>query len=168
MALNLLKFSLKWFRTRKFPPVTVFWCQNISLHYRTVKVQDMLIKVKISRYREQRTNSLTRFTFFKTLIALKLKSLWIWFKFSLIYNKFLGRYAKNCIFHQNNIFKVSAWLFNPILHTAWLDNHALTLKSNSAKYYFHEKSRFLHTFLKFCCESRKIYVKFKNILLSVL
>jgi hypothetical protein len=45
---------------------------------------------------------------------------------------------------------------NPILHTAWLDNHALTLKRNSAKYYFHEKSRFLHTFLKFCCESRKI------------
>ncbi len=45
---------------------------------------------------------------------------------------------------------------NPILHTAWLDNHALTLKSNSAKYYFYEKSRFLHTFLKFCCESRKI------------
>ncbi len=31
---------------------------------------------------------------------------------------------------------------NPILHTAWLDNHALTLKRNSAKYYFHEKSRF--------------------------
>jgi hypothetical protein len=45
---------------------------------------------------------------------------------------------------------------NPILHTAWLDNHALTLKSNSAKYYFHEKSSFLHTFLKYCCESRKI------------
>ncbi len=45
--------------------------------------------------------------------------------------------------------------FNPILLTAWLDNHALTLKSNSAKYYFYEKSRFLHTFLKFCCESRK-------------
>jgi hypothetical protein len=57
---------------------------------------------------------------------------------------------------------------NPILHTAWLDNHALTLKSNSAKLYFHEKSRFLHTFLKFSCESRKIYVKFKNILLLVL
>jgi hypothetical protein len=33
-------------------------------------------------------------------------------------------------------------LLNPILHTAWLDNHALTLKSNSVKYYFHEKSRF--------------------------
>jgi hypothetical protein len=49
------------------------------------------------------------------------------------------------------------WIsFNPILHTAWLDNHALTLKRNSAKYYFHEKSRFLHTFLKFCCKSRKI------------
>jgi hypothetical protein len=47
-------------------------------------------------------------------------------------------------------------IFNPILHTARLDNHALTLKSNSAKYYFHEKFRFLHTFLKFCCESRKI------------
>jgi hypothetical protein len=45
---------------------------------------------------------------------------------------------------------------SPILHTAWLDNHALTLKRNSAKYYFHKKSKFLHTFLKFCCESRKI------------
>ncbi len=45
---------------------------------------------------------------------------------------------------------------NPILHTAWLDNHALTSKRNSAKYYYHEKSRFLYTFLKFCCESRKI------------
>ncbi len=32
--------------------------------------------------------------------------------FGLIHNKFLGRYAKNWIFHQNNIFKVSAWLFN--------------------------------------------------------
>jgi hypothetical protein len=48
------------------------------------------------------------------------------------------------------------FLLNPILHTAWLDNHALTLKSNFAKYCFYEKSRFLHTFLKFCCESRKI------------
>ncbi len=44
----------------------------------------------------------------------------------------------------------------PILHTEWLDNQELTFKSNSAKYYFLEKSRFLHTFLKFCCESRKI------------
>ncbi len=62
---------------------------------------------------------------------------------------------------------IKIYFFNPILHTVWLDNHALTLKSNSAKYYFHEKSRFLHTFLKFCCESRKNKVKFKNILLSV-
>ncbi len=45
---------------------------------------------------------------------------------------------------------------NPILHTAWLDNHALTLKSNAAKFYYHEKSGFLHTFLKLCCQSRKI------------
>jgi hypothetical protein len=29
-----------------------------------------------------------------------------------------------------------------------LDNHALNLKSNSAKYYFHKKSGFLHTFTK--------------------
>jgi hypothetical protein len=29
---------------------------------------------------------------------------------------------------------------NPILHTAWLDNHALTLKRNTEKYYFFEKS----------------------------
>jgi hypothetical protein len=35
--------------------------------------------------------------------------------------------------------------FNPILHTTWLNNHALTLKSNTAKYYFGEKSSFLHT-----------------------
>jgi hypothetical protein len=41
---------------------------------------------------------------------------------------------------------------NPILHTAWLNNHALTLKINTAKYYFGDKSSFLHTFLKFCCE----------------
>jgi hypothetical protein len=47
-------------------------------------------------------------------------------------------------------------LVHPILHTAWLDNHALTLKSNTAKYYFGEKSSFLHTFLIFRCESRKI------------
>jgi hypothetical protein len=47
--------------------------------------------------------------------------------------------------------------FNPIIHTAWLDNCALTLKSNSAKYYYHEKYRFLHsTFLKLWCQSRKI------------
>jgi hypothetical protein len=45
---------------------------------------------------------------------------------------------------------------NPILHTAWLDNHALTLKRNTAKYNFFEKSSYLHTFVENFCESRKI------------
>ncbi len=58
--------------------------------------------------------------------------------------------------------------FNPILHTVGLDIHALTLKSNIAKCYFGEKSGFLHTFLKFCLESKKIQVKFKTILFSVI
>jgi hypothetical protein len=31
-------------------------------------------------------------------------------------------------------------VLNSILYTAWLDNQALTLKSNTAKYYFGEKS----------------------------
>jgi hypothetical protein len=31
---------------------------------------------------------------------------------------------------------------NPLLHIAWLDNHTLTLKRNTAKYYFGEKSIF--------------------------
>jgi hypothetical protein len=57
---------------------------------------------------------------------------------------------------------------NPILHTAWLESHTLTLKNNTAKYYFSEKSNFLHTFLKFSPESRTIQVNFKNILLSML
>jgi hypothetical protein len=38
--------------------------------------------------------------------------------------------------------------YKPILHTTWLNNHALTLKRNAAKYYFGEKSSFLHTFLE--------------------
>ncbi len=33
----------------------------------------------------------------------------------------------------------------PILHTTWLNNHALTLKINTPKHYFGEKSSFLHT-----------------------
>jgi hypothetical protein len=33
-------------------------------------------------------------------------------------------------------------ILNPILHTAWLENHALTLKRNTPKYYFAETSRF--------------------------
>ncbi len=53
------------------------------------------------------------FTFFKTLIALKLKILWVWLKFSLIHNKFLGRYATNWIFHQNNILQ---YFFSKSVH----------------------------------------------------
>ncbi len=57
--------------------------------------------------------------------------------------------------------------FNPILHTAWLNNHALTLKRNIAIYYFSEKSSFLHTFLKISFESRKIEVKLiKKVILN--
>ncbi len=50
----------------------------------------------------------------------------------------------------------------------WLESHALTLKNNTAKYYFGEKSSILHTFIKFSPESRTIQVSFKNILLSML
>jgi hypothetical protein len=39
-------------------------------------------------------------------------------------------------------------MFNPILHTAWLDNHTRTLNSYFAKYYFGEKYVFLQTFLQ--------------------
>ncbi len=59
-------------------------------------------------------------------------------------------------------------IINPILHSAWLESHSLTLKNNIAKYYFGEKSNFLHTFLKFSPESRTIQVNFYNILLSIL
>jgi hypothetical protein len=51
-------------------------------------------------------------------------------------------------------------VFNPILHTAWLESHALTLKNNTVKHYFGEKSSFLHTFQKFSAESRTIQVNF--------
>jgi hypothetical protein len=44
---------------------------------------------------------------------------------------------------------------SPILHTAWLNSHALTMKRNTAKYDFVEKSSFLHTFLKNFCELRE-------------
>ncbi|MFN9958604.1 MAG: hypothetical protein ACK55I_36390, partial [bacterium] len=33
-------------------------------------------------------------------------------------------------------------ILNPILHTAWLNIHALTLKRNTAKYYFGKKIKF--------------------------
>ncbi len=55
-------------------------------------------------------------------------------------------------------------IFSP--NTAWLNIHALTLKRNTEKYYFDEKSSFLNTFLKISCESRKIKVKLQNILIS--
>jgi hypothetical protein len=48
--------------------------------------------------------------------------------------------------------------FNPILHTPWLESHALTLKNNTAKYYSGEKSSFLQSFLTFSPESRTIQV----------
>jgi hypothetical protein len=57
---------------------------------------------------------------------------------------------------------------NPILHTPWLNNHALTLKRNTAKYYFGEKSSVLHTFLSICCEASKIKVKLKEFFYSML
>ncbi len=57
-----------------------------------------------------------KISFFKTLIALKVKSFWNWLQLSCIQEKILGRYAKYWIFHQNNIcslfFKVGAWLYN--------------------------------------------------------
>ncbi len=52
--------------------------------------------------------------------------------------------------------KSQHFFVNPILHTAWLDYHDLTLKIKAAKNYFGEKSSFLHTFLKNFCESRKL------------
>ena len=39
-------------------------------------------------------------------------------------------------------------------------------KKNPANCYFGKKSSFLHTFLKICCESRKILVKLKGFLIS--
>jgi hypothetical protein len=53
-------------------------------------------------------------------------------------------------------------VINPILHTAWLESHALTLKNNTAKYYFGQKSSFLYTNLKFSLESRTIQISFKT------
>ncbi len=71
----------------------------------------------------------------------------------------------SCVHHMtwspNKLWRSNS-IFNPILHTVWLDNHALILKRNTEINYFVEKSRFLHTFLRFCCESRKIKPKFKN------
>jgi hypothetical protein len=38
-------------------------------------------------------------------------------------------------------------IINPILNSAWLENHVLTVTNNTAKYYFGEISSFLQTFL---------------------
>jgi hypothetical protein len=56
---------------------------------------------------------------------------------------------------------------NPILHAGWLNNHTLTLQSNTAKCYFGGKSSLLQTFLKFWRKSRKIEVKLKNSFVSL-
>jgi len=65
---------------------------------------------------------------------------------------------------MNLFFKLK---FNPILHTWWLDNHALTLINFTAKYYFGEKSKFLHTFRTLCPESRKIKSKLIKFLFDI-
>ncbi len=40
-------------------------------------------------------------------------------------------YGKIQLFAPSTVFIIEQYTtFNPILHTAWLDNHALTLKSN--------------------------------------
>jgi hypothetical protein len=67
-------------------------------------------------------------------------------------NEMFCTYLQHTYFYYYNL--------NPILHTAWLDNHALTLKNTTANYNFGEKSSFLHTFLKFSSESRTIQVNF--------
>ncbi len=41
--------------------------------------------------------------FFLNTDSIEIDIFWAWLKFSLILNKILGRYAKNWIFHQNNI-----------------------------------------------------------------
>ncbi len=58
-------------------------------------------------------------------------------------------------------------LFNPNLRAAWLGNHALTLKSNTAKHHIGEKSSFFEHLSKNCQKSKKILVKFKTFLLSM-
>jgi hypothetical protein len=63
---------------------------------------------------------------------------------------------------------VGTVLFNPIVRTSWLENHALTLKKDTKKYCFGANPVFLQTFQKFSSESRKIQVKRKIILLLLL
>jgi hypothetical protein len=78
-----------------------------------------------------------------------------WIHFSL--SRYLARSGtagKKILYHREKGKNIVIFhFFNPILHTAWLDSHALTLKRNTAKYYFCEKFSFLPTFLNVCCES---------------
>jgi hypothetical protein len=57
---------------------------------------------------------------FKYILALEVKFFWTWLKFSLIHNTILGRYAKNWVFHQYNIFAIILFTVS-----AWLSNHAV-------------------------------------------
>ncbi len=41
--------------------------------------------------------------FFKNTYSIEIEMFLAWLKFSLIHNKILGKYAKNWIFHQNDI-----------------------------------------------------------------
>jgi hypothetical protein len=43
--------------------------------------------------------------------------------------------------HPPNLFPTLHTL-NPVLHTVWLDNNTLTVRRNTEKYYFGEKSSF--------------------------
>jgi hypothetical protein len=53
----------------------------------------------------------------------------------------IKRFTVYCFLHLPKVQKILLKV-NPILHTAWLNSHALTLKSNTAKYSFAEKSNF--------------------------
>jgi hypothetical protein len=77
----------------------------------------------------------------------------LWMSKPTFYWYFLAKHIRvqdTMLTHQITYFVKS------ILHTSWLDNYVLTLKRNTAKYYFGGKSSILHTFLKICCELRKI------------
>ena len=45
---------------------------------------------------------------------------------------------------QRKILEEVWGILNSILHTAWLNKHALTLKGNTSKFYYGEKSSVLH------------------------
>jgi hypothetical protein len=51
-----------------------------------------------------------------------------------IFIKFGGKLITQI--HQTDKFECKTEVFSPIFHIAWLDNHALTLKSNSANIFW--------------------------------